>query len=223
MEHQFLGQPDFTMTRITMAPGEEVVSEAGAMAGMSSNVSIETGMRGGFLESAKRTVMGGESFFVNTFRAEEGQEGVLDLAPGAPGDMFHLDLDGGLGIQRGCFVASDADVDLDASFEGFSGFFSGMGLTMLRARGQGDLFLSSYGALRTKKVTDEYVVDTGHIVAFEESLEYNVERVGGWGTTFFSEEGLVCRFYGEGTVYIQSRNVPSFASWIHPFRPTKND
>lgn len=223
MEIEFHGKPSYTLAHVAIGHDEELVAESDAMAGMSANIEMETSTRGGLMSSARRSVMGGESFFLNTFSVASGQEGYVDLVTGTQGDMIHLPLDGELGVQSGCFVASAPSVDLDASFEGFSGFFSGMGLTMLRASGSGDLILSSYGGVMKKQVSGEYVVDTGHIVAFEQTLDFDVERVGGWGTTFFSGEGLVCRFQGEGTVYVQTRNARGFASWIHPFRPVSDD
>jgi uncharacterized protein (TIGR00266 family) len=127
------------------------------------------------------------------------------------------------GVTRGAFLASDTEVDVDSQFGGFQGFFSGLGFGMLRASGTGDLYLSAFGGVREVEVTDEYVVDTGHILAFEEHLDFDVETVGGWKPTLLSGEGLVCRFRGEGTVYVQTRNAPSFASWLHPFRPVQSN
>ncbi len=223
MDVEFIGDPEYTLARTSLSNDEQIVAEANAMASMSPNIHMQTSTKGGFMQSARRSVMGGESFFLNTFSVESGEHGFVDLAPGAQGDMVHIDLDGEMGVQSGCFVASAPSVELDASFSGFKGFFGGLGLTMLRMSGKGDLLLASFGAIMEKQVDGEYVVDSGHIVAFDRTLNFDVERVGGWGTTLLSGEGLVCRFNGEGTVYVQTRNVPGFAAWIHPFRPVESD
>ncbi|MGM0381599.1 MAG: TIGR00266 family protein [bacterium] len=221
MEHELIGSPDYGLVRLTINPGEEVKAEAGAMVGMSEAVNMETGLDGGVFASAKRSVLGGESMFINTFTAEE-QPGRLELAPGQPGDVIHLELEQSCGITRGGFMALGPGVEIDPEFGGFKGFFSGLGFGMLRATGSGSLFLASFGGIRPVEVSGEYVVDTGHILAFEESLQFNVETVGGWKPTLLSGEGLVCRFKGNGKVYVQTRNAPSFASWAHPFREVES-
>jgi uncharacterized protein (AIM24 family) len=72
-------------------------------------------------------------------------------------------------------------------------------------------------------VKDAYVVDTGHIVAFTEGLDYRVSKVGGYKSLFFSGEGFVCRFSGEGKVWIQTRKIYPLLSFLRPFRPSKNN
>ena len=78
-------------------------------------------------------------------------------------------------------------------------------------------------------VTDDYYVDTGYIVAFEDTLDYKVtvlpglSRGGKVKSFFFGGEGLVCKFSGQGKVWVQTRNVNPFLNWIHRFRPTKNN
>lgn len=222
MRYELIGTPDYGMVRVHLATGDEVQAEAGAMVGMDDSVEMETSMKGGFMESARRSVMGGESFFLNTFRSPRGG-GQVELAAGLPGDVLALTVDEPYGVTRGAFLASDTSVAVNSQFGGFQGFFSGLGFGMLRASGSGDLYLSSFGGIREVHVADEYVVDTGHILAFEESLNFNLETVGGWKPTLLSGEGLVCRFHGTGTVYVQTRSAPSFASWLHPFRPVKSD
>ncbi len=222
MDYELIGTPDYGMVRVHLTRGDEVQAETGAMVGMDSSVEMETSMKGGFMESAKRSVMGGESFFLNTFTAPNGS-GRVELASGLPGDVLHLELGGPHGVTRGAFLAADTSVNVDSQVSGFQGFFSGLGFGMLRASGSGDLYLTSFGGIREVDVDDEYVVDTGHILAFEDRLDFNVETVGGWKPTLLSGEGLVCRFRGEGTVYVQTRNTPSFASWLHPFRPVQTD
>jgi len=70
-------------------------------------------------------------------------------------------------------------------------------------------------------VAGQYVVDTGHIVAFTEGLQYQVGRIGGYKSLFFSGEGLVCRFTGTGRVWIQTRKLGAFSNWVYPFRPVR--
>ena len=126
-------------------------------------------------------------------------------------------------LQSSAYVASSMNVDVDSKWQGFKGFFSGEGLFLLRCTGQGDLWFNTYGAMIEVPVDGNYVVDTSHVVAFTSGLEYNVESVGGLKSLFLSGEGLVCRFHGQGKVWIQTRHPMAFANWAYPFRPQKNN
>ena len=94
------------------------------------------------------------------------------------------------------------------------GFFSGESLFLIKASGNGDIWFSSYGAILEIPVNGSYIVDTGYIVAFEDTLNYNVEMLGGLSfkslkTSIFGGEGLVCRFSGQGKLWIQTRHLGS--------------
>ena len=116
-------------------------------------------------------------------------------------------------------MASGMNVNLDWKWQGCKGFFSGESLILMRCTGQGDLWFNTYGAIIEIPVDGDYVVDTGYIVAFTGGLHYNVESVGGLKSLFFSGEGLVCRFRGQGKLWIQTRHPGAFAGWTWPFRP----
>ena len=119
-------------------------------------------------------------------------------------------------------------VEVTGKWQGAKGFFSGEGLVLLKASGDGEIFFNSYGAILSVDVTDEYIVDTGYIVAFEDTLRYNISVLPGLRggsklkQLFFGGEGLVCRFSGQGKVWIQTRHVQSFLSWANAFRPAKS-
>lgn len=213
------GRPDFAMARVELGGGETIVAESGSMVAKTSAIDIETSTRGGILAAAKRSVLGGESFFINKFSTQSG--GTVHLAPSAPGDVLHVPLAGELIVQQGSFLASASTIELDTKWAGVKGFFSGEGFFLLRVAGHGDLLLSSYGAMQEIAVDGDYIVDTGHIVAFEPTLSYKVERLGNWRATILSGEFLVCRFSGKGRLWIQSRAVQPFAAWVHPFRRVK--
>ena len=95
---------------------------------------------------------------------------------------------------------------------------------MLKCDGQGDLFISSYGAIHTIELPAGagYVVDTGHIVAFESTMTYNVRGVGGMKQTLFSGEGLVAEFVGPGRLYLQSRSFEAFLGVLVPRLPKQS-
>lgn len=209
------GRPDYAFLTVQIPPDETLKVEASAMATMDTNLRMKTKLRGGL-----GRFVTGESIFVNEFTAEGGPA-EIGIAPGAPGDLAHVFLDGNvIFLQNSAFVAAAMDVTLETKWQGLvKGFFSGENLFLIRASGHGDLWFNTYGALIEIDVSGDYVVDTGNIVAFTEGLEYNVTKVGGYKSLFFSGEGFVCRFRGQGKVWIQTRGVAAFTSWAHWFRP----
>ena len=220
MQFEIKNRPDFASLHVLLDSGDQVVTEAGAMMAMSPDVTIETNMQGGVFGAAKR-VFAGESIFLNTYTGT-GPAQRLDLAPSSPGDMVHIPLSGGaVKVQSGSFCAATTGIDVDTKWGGAKTFFGGEGLTMLHCSGNGDLWVSSYGAIHEVQVSGTYTVDTGHIVAFDDSLSFNVRRVGGLKSTFLSGEGLVCEFSGTGTLWFQTRSAPALASFLHPFRRVK--
>ncbi|MEA1993632.1 MAG: AIM24 family protein [Euryarchaeota archaeon] len=87
----------------------------------------------------------------------------------------------------------------------------------------GDLFLSSFGAISVFELKgNEFIVDTGHLVAFENNIRYTIKKVGGLKSTFLSGEGLVAKLRGHGKVLIQTRSPDTFATWMYPLLPKKN-
>jgi uncharacterized protein (TIGR00266 family) len=223
MDHTIDYRPSFALLTISLDAGESVRAEAGAMVSYSDGVSVETSASGGVLGSLKRSVLGGESFFQNTFTAETAGE--VTLAPPLAGDIVEYELDGeSILVQSGSYMASETEVEIDTKFGGGRSFFGGEGLFLLKATGTGPVYLSSYGAIHEVELDagEEYTVDTGHIVAFEESASFDVRRVGGLKSTLFSGEGLVCTFTGPGKVWLQTRSQDALLAWLIPKLPTSN-
>lgn len=223
MQSQIELSPEYALLTISLDPGEKVVSESGAMVAMDAHIKLTSKSRGGILKGLKRKMLGGESFFQSTYETES-QPGIVYLAPGAPGDIQEIVLEPGksLMIQSSCYLASTPDVTLDTKWGGAKGFFSGTGMFLLKAQGPGKVWITSFGAMATRDIGANYTVDTGHIVAFDETLTYGISKVGGLKGLLFSGEGLVAKFSGHGRVYMQTRNPGSFAAFLHPFRPVES-
>lgn len=220
-------QPEFALLTVRLQPGQVFHSEPGAMATMDPGIKMKAGLKGGLTKSLGR-MFGGESLVINTYTAGE-DPGEVTFAAGTPGDARHYRLDqSSLYLQRGAFLAHSPGIEISGKWQGAKGFFSGQGLVLLKATGTGDLFFNSFGAILEIDVTDEYIVDTGYIVAFEETLNYKVTALKGLRPSktiknfLFGGEGLVCRFSGQGRVWVQTRYVHSFLSWVYPFRPVKS-
>lgn len=211
---RFEGKPDFGYAVVQIPDGQTLKVEASSMATMDTNIVMKTKMKGGFSRMFQ-----GESLFINEFTAKNGA-GEIGIAPASPGDIEHVYLENeSIFLQSSAFVASDPRIEAHTKWQGLKrGFFSGESLFLIKCEGTGDLFFNSYGGIIAIDVDQDYVVDTGHIVAFTEGLSYDIHSVGGMKSLFLSGEGLVCRFSGKGKVWIQTRKIMPLASWVHPFR-----
>ncbi len=231
MRHQILYQPAFSLAVVSLEQGEQILAESGAMVSMSPTIRLEAKMAGGGMLGAIKSAVGGESLFRTTFTAESGP-GELTLAPAALGDLLALELTGTkFFVQPGSYLAGDTR--LNVGIQGsVRGMLSGEGLFLLTVQGSGLLLLSSFGAIHAKDLApgEEYIVDTGHIVAFEESVDYRLEKatgktqgVGGFlkgmVQSALSGEGFVCRYRGPGRIYIQTRQFHGFVRQLIPFLP----
>jgi uncharacterized protein (TIGR00266 family) len=224
VEIQF--SPSFAMATVKLNQGESVQAEAGAMTGMAGGIEIETKAQGGLLGGLKRSVLGGETFFINTFTSPSGP-GEIIVAPPLPGDIIHMPLDGSraMMVQSGSWLAGESSLTVDTKWGGAKTFFSGEGLFLLKCTGQGDMLVASYGAVFEKDLaaSETYRVDTGHIVAFEEGVGMAVNKVGGWKSTFLSGEGLVATFTGPGKLWQQSRSPLDLLGWLIPRLPKSSN
>ncbi|NET51266.1 MAG: TIGR00266 family protein, partial [Merismopedia sp. SIO2A8] len=211
-------QPDSAIAKITMAPQEELVAEAGAMVAMSPYLNVSTTLRkgkGGGIFGGLKRVLAGESLFLSVFRSGNSAA-ELYLAPKLMGDILPYQLQGmDLVVQSTGYMASTPQVDIDLGFQGFKSLFSGESLFWLSISGSGVVLLSSFGAIYDVDVDGEYVVDTGHIVAFEKSLDFSISKANkSWIGAFLGGEGLVCRFHGQGKVFCQTHNPGAFGQLV---------
>jgi uncharacterized protein (TIGR00266 family) len=224
--YEITQRPDFSLVKIDLPEGQKLYAEPSAMVSMTPSVHLEAGFQGGLGKTFGR-MLGGESLIINTFTAQDGPGEVM-FAGGAAGDVAHQQLNGNtLYLQRGSYMLNSEGVEVSGKWQGAKGFFSGEGLVLLKATGHGDIFFNSYGAILPIDVSGGFMVDTGYIVAFEDTLQYRVTVLPGLRAAgkvksfFFGGEGLVCQFSGTGRVWIQTRQVQSFLAWVNPFRPTK--
>ena len=144
------------------------------------------------------------------------------MAPFYQGDIIHINLNGRIYAQSGAFLASTPNIEIDAKWGGGKTFFAGEGLILLKLEGSGDLFLSSFGGIVEMNVDERFVVDTGHVVAFEDSLDFKVKRVGGIKETILSGEGLVAEFNGTGKLWIQTRSISDYIGWLSSLMPKRD-
>jgi uncharacterized protein (TIGR00266 family) len=221
MEFKIEHGPVFTIVRILMKRGEQFRAEAGAMVSMSPTLKLEAKSTGKGLMGTLKAAVGGESFFASLFTAESG-DGELVLAPSTIGDVLKMDLNGNtIYAEGGAYLAGSPSLQISTKGS-FKALISGEGLFLQKITGSGPLFLNSYGSIFEKILSpgETYIVDTNHIVAFEESVQYKVKKASkGLFSTLASGEGLVCEYSGPGKIWIQTRALSAFAHQIAKFIP----
>jgi uncharacterized protein (TIGR00266 family) len=220
---EILHQPSFALAVVRLAAEQSILAEAGAMVSMSANVELQSQMKGGLVGALKRAV-GGESAFVSTFTARGGP-GEVTFAPGSPGDIAAIEMNNQLFfVQSSSYLAGDAGLNVDSRWGGAKTFFGGEGLFVLQVSGTGLLLLSSFGAIHRKRLAagERYVVDTGHLVAWEGTTQYTLRKAAaGFFRSMVSGEGVVAEFTGPGEILIQTRNLAALAGLLKPFFPTQ--
>ncbi|MDR3354260.1 MAG: TIGR00266 family protein [Synergistaceae bacterium] len=218
MAYEILYGAAFPMIKYDLRHGEKLKAEADAMIAMSSTVDVTGGTEGGILRGLTR-MMAGEKFFFQYLTASRGPGQVL-LAHSLPGGIIDVELDGsyGMRVQKDGFLAATEGIEINTKMQNLiSGLFSGEGFFILHVSGKGTVFLSSYGAIHALNLAagEEMVIDNGHLVAWADHMQYNIEKASnGWISSFMSGECLVCRFKGPGVVLIQTRNPTGLKGFI---------
>ncbi len=213
-------RPSNTIARCTFDQGDSLTAEGGSMVAMSGGLNMETTThkRGsGSVKKALKRIFAGESFFLNHYTAQAPGAQVI-LSATLSGDIQEESLNGRtIMIQGNSYMAHYGEVDIDASWQGFKNIFSGESFFWVKASGQGTVIYNAFGVIYPIDVDGEVIVDTGHVVAFEDQLEYKVTKVGrSWITSFLGGEGMVLKFSGKGRVWCQSHNPVSFGRALGP-------
>ena len=220
MKYDIVSAPSYSLIEMKLSEGESVIVEPGSMAWMDTTIKPKTEMKGGFFAGIKRK-FGGESFFLNTYTAEGGS-GNIGIAPGYSGDIVVRELnDETLYMERGAYLCHVGNIETSATWEGFNGLFA-EGMLGLRVSGTGLLFFGSYGDIQEVEVNGSYIIDNGYAVAWEQNLDYSIGRSGRSIRSFLFSDQLICRFHGNGKLWVQTRSPRNLAAWVHPFRRVKS-
>ena len=216
----------FSTLQVTLAEGEGIKAESGAMITMSETMDVDSKMERGLLGGLTRKLLTGETLFFQTLKASRGAGDVL-LASAYPGEIQILELDGSEEylLQKDGFLAAEETVEIATKAQNLTkGLFSGEGFFVMRISGKGKIAISTYGGIHKISIApgETKIIDNSHMVAWSANANYKIEKASkGWVSSFTSGEGLVCRFQGPGDVYIQTRNSPGFGSWLRQFIPTR--
>ena len=218
MRYEILGD-DMQMLVMTLEASDKIRAEAGAMMYMNEAIQFNTEMTGGLFKSLGRLLIG-ESFFLSTFTAPSGGGKVSFAAP-YPGKIHVFDLKGESVIcQKDAFLCCYGDVDLTVAFNKRlgAGFFGGEGFILQRISGTGSAFIHAGGTLITETLGPGEVlrVDTGCLVAFDDSVSYDIQMAGSLKTSMFGGEGLfLARMTGPGRVLLQTLPFSRLANRIY--------
>lgn len=228
MNIQILRNGAFGSALVEVAPGETFVSESGAMFRASDNIDFDVTTRskgkGGILKGLKR-MLGGDSFFLSTYKTNDGAVGEVGLAPTLQGEVRSIQVEPGVSwlCAGGSYLGSSSELELDTQFQGFKGMLSGERLFFMRVSGQGELLVNAFGRISEVEVTDRMIVDTGHVVAFEEGLDYKLTKAGSsWISSFAAGEGLVLEIFGQGKILVQSHNPKEFGTALGKLLPPRS-
>lgn len=210
IEYRIYGE-ELQLVEVILDPGEGVQAEAGAMTYMENGIQMQTTTGGGLLKGLKR-VLTGESFFVTTFYNADSKPRCVAFAAPYPGSIIPFDLDqfrGEVLCQKDSFLAAAQGTDIEIAFTKRlgAGLFGGEGFILQRLKGDGMVFVHAGGTVIEKDLAagESLRVDTGCIVAFASTVDYDIQFVGGFKNALFGGEGLfLARLTGPGKVYLQS-------------------
>ena len=219
VKHEIVGD-DMQAVVLRLGRGDVVRAEAGAMMYMTQGIDMDAKLDGGFLGGLKRKLLSGESFFITYFRCETDSGTVAFSAP-YPGKFLALQLARQQVLcQKDAFLCALGEIDIDIAFTRRlgAGFFGGEGFILQKLEGTGEVFIHSGGTLvpLTLAANERVRVDTGCLVAFDPTVTYDIERVGGIKTSLFGGEGLfLAVMTGPGRVWLQTLPFSRLADRIH--------
>jgi len=217
-QHELLGD-DFQALVATLQPGESLRADPGSMMWMEDGIEMDTTTGGGILKGLKRAI-GGENFFITTFTNGSPRPARVGFAADYPGKILSVDLSKGTVLcQRSAYLCSTTDAQVSVAFTKRlgAGFFGGEGFILQKISGTGMAFIHAGGFIIERRLEpgETLKVDTGCIVGFEESVDYDIKMVRGVKTMLFGGEGL---FYallrGPGTCWIQTTPFSRFADRV---------
>jgi len=231
LEYEIQGD-NLQVARVYLKPDQEIYAEAGKMVYKTANVSWETRMSGATLGEkllgALRRTITGESLFLTYFRSDG--EGEVGFAGSYPGKIQLFDLAEGQSImaQRDAFLFAQTSVQFNIAFvkKLGAGFFGGEGFVLEKLTGPGAVFIHAGGDFVEFQLAEGEVlhVDAGNIVAFDESVDYDIEFVGGIKTALFGGEGLfLARMTGPGRLIVQSMTINKLRRELAPGKTSADE
>ncbi len=238
IDYKILGN-DIQVLEVELDQNETVIAEAGAMVFMEDGIQFETKMGDGSnadqgilgkIFSAGTRMLTGESLFMTHFthRGRQTKSRVAFSAP-YPGTIIPIDLSQvpqGLIVQKDGFLAAALGTKMNIHFNQRlgAGLLGGEGFILQRLHGDGLAFIHAGGTVIEKRLNNEMLrVDTGCVVAFEQGIDFDIQRSGGLKSMIFGGEGIfLATLRGTGRVWIQSMPVKKLIQALMPNGENKN-
>jgi uncharacterized protein (TIGR00266 family) len=210
IEYQIFGD-DLQLVEIELDPGEAVRAEVGTMTYMENDIEMQTSTGGGVFSGLKR-MFTGESFFITSFLNTGQGKAHASFAAPYPGKIVPLDLSlfgGQVYCQKDAFLCAAQGIEIEVAFTKKlgAGIFGGEGFILQRLEGDGLAFAHAGGTIIEKDLAagETLRVDTGCLVAFATTVDYDIKFIGGFRNALFGGEGLfLTTLTGPGKVYLQS-------------------
>lgn len=225
MKYELLGK-EMPVVEMELTKGETVYTQSGGMVWQSEGIKMETNTKGGFLKGFSR-MFAGESFFMVTYKAEK--DATIAFASSVPGSIMPIDVSEhrGMVLQKGAFLCAEDSVELSTILAKrlSAGMFGGEGFVLQQIDGNGTVFLEVDGDPIVKELAPGEVikVDTGNVVAFDSTVQYEVETIKGMGNILFGGEGLfLTKLTGPGKVVLQTMSMNELAGKIASYIPAKS-
>ncbi len=165
-----------------------------------------------------------ENFFFSTYTTSDGRPGEVGLAPTHQGELMVIDVEPATQwlCAGGSYLGSTAGLNVNTQFQGMKGFVTGESLVFLEVSGSGQLLVNAFGRLVESEVDQSVTVDTGHLVAFESTLRYEITKAGkSWIQSWLAGEGVVMKFTGQGRIITQSHNPRGFGATLGRLLPPR--
>ncbi len=204
---------------LQLKPHKSILVDASVFMAMDPSITLMTKLRGGLVQNLTNS-LGKEVLLLNQFGAEK-QAGSIHLSPALPGTLHHYSLSAKTGIylQSSHFMACEPTVQINTTFAGMKDFYNDPGTFLLHCIGQGNLWFNAYGGVLELPLDDDLRLNPDYILAFEDTITYTIESVEGLCADnlkggFFGGNGRLCRFQGEGRVWMQTRQTHGLLNYI---------
>lgn len=218
MKYKIRYKPSFSTVFATLNPGDSITAEAGAMTSMDTKLSIKTELSGGFFSAILKGFFGREPLFVNHFMNNTDEPLEVVLSHSIISDIVAIELQKGqeLYLQPGAYIASTDRVKLGVAWAGFASWLVGVGLFKLKVTGPGIVFFGVYGGITEMQINREFIINQGHLLAYDPGIKMKVSMVGNLWTSITSQEGFVNKVNGNGTIYLHTRSMNGMVNFLGP-------
>ena len=227
MEYRLIGDT-VPAVEMKLNSGEAVFTQSGGMIWQSEGIEMQTNTNGGLMKGLGR-MLAGDSLFMNTYQAKRDNS-IIAFGSTVPGKVVPVKLDStrpGIIAQKGAFLCAEKGVDLKVTLTKKlgAGLFGGEGFVLQDISGTGTAFLEVDGDMveRELQAGEVILVDTGNVVAFEKTCQYEITTVKGAKNIIFGGEGLfLTKLVGPGKIILQTQNFFDFAHRVVSLMPRSN-